>query len=73
MRGTLTALSAVRNCHGAVTASAGNHALGVAWAARRFGMTASLVIPASTTPAKLAALERLPATVIVHGSSCEAR
>jgi hypothetical protein len=36
-------------------------------------MTASLVIPASTTPAKLAALQRLPATVIVHGSSCEAR
>jgi threonine dehydratase len=71
VRGALAALSAAGNGHGVVTASTGNHALGVAWAAHRLGIPATLVVPASTSPAKLAALQRLPATVIVHGGSYE--
>jgi threonine dehydratase len=71
VRGALAALSAAGSGHGVVTASTGNHALGVAWAAHRLGIPATLVVPASTSPAKLAALERLPATVIVHGGGYE--
>jgi threonine dehydratase len=71
VRGALAALSAAGSGHGVVTASTGNHALGVAWAAHRLGIPATLVVPASTSPAKLAALQRLPATVIVHGDSYE--
>jgi threonine dehydratase len=71
VRGALSALSARQDGQGVITASTGNHALGVAWAASRFGITASLVIPATTAPAKLAALRQLPATVIVHGTSYE--
>ena len=71
VRGALAALSAAGSSHQVVTASTGNHALGVAWAAHRLGIPATLVVPASASPAKLAALQRLPATVIVHGDSYE--
>jgi len=71
VRGALAALSAAGSSHQVVTASTGNHALGVAWAAQRLGLSATLVVPASASPAKLAALQRLPATVIVHGDSYE--
>ena len=69
VRGALAALSAAGGGDQVVTASTGNHALGVAWAARRLGVPATIVVPASASPAKLAALQRLPATVIVHGGS----
>ncbi len=71
VRGALAALSAAGNTRGVVTASTGNHALGVAWAARRLGVPATVVVPASASPAKLAALRQGPATVIVHGDSYE--
>jgi hypothetical protein len=54
-----------------VTASTGNHALAVAWAARRLAHRATVVVPASTSPVKLAALRQFPAIVIVHGHSYE--
>ena len=71
LRGALAALSAAGNTRGVVTASTGNHALGVAWAARRLGVPATVVVPASASPAKLAALRQVPATVISHGDSYE--
>jgi threonine dehydratase len=71
VRGALAALSTAGNSHGVVTASTGNHALGVAWAAQRLGIAATVVVPAGASPAKLAALHRLPATVIVHGDGYE--
>ena len=71
VRGGLVALSAAGTSHGIVTASTGNHALGVAYAAHRLAIPATVVVPASTSPAKLAALRRFPATVIVHGDSYE--
>ncbi len=71
VRGALAALSAAGISHGVVTASTGNHALGVAYAAHRLGVAATVVVPASTSPAKLAALRRFPATVVVHGDSYE--
>ena len=67
VRGALAALSAARSSDGIVTASSGNHALGVAWAARRLGLQATVVVPVSTSPAKLNGLLRFSATVIRHG------
>ena len=44
---------------GLVTASAGNMAQGVAWAARMLGLTATIVVPESAPETKLAAITRL--------------
>ena len=44
---------------GVVTASAGNMAQGVAWAARELGLTATIVVPDHAPETKLAAIERL--------------
>jgi len=44
---------------GLVTASAGNMAQGVAWAARELGLPATIAVPENAPEAKLAAIERL--------------
>jgi len=71
VRGALAALSQAGASRGIVTASTGNHALGTAFAADRLGVRATVVVPASASPAKLEALRRFPASVIVHGDSYE--
>ena len=54
---------------GVVAASAGNHAQGVALAARRLGMTALIVMPETTPRIKVDAVRRLGAQVCLHGLS----
>ena len=49
---------------GLVTASAGNMAQGVAWAARALGVPATIIVPDSAPEAKLAAIERLGGRVL---------
>ncbi len=49
---------------GLVTASAGNMAQGVAWAAREFGVTATIAVPEHAPEAKLSAIERLGGRVL---------
>jgi threonine dehydratase len=49
---------------GVVTASAGNMALGVAWAAREFGVQARAIVPEAAPRAKLERLEALGVEVI---------
>ena len=49
---------------GLVTASAGNMAQGVAWAARELGVPATIVVPEHAPQAKLAAIERLGGRVL---------
>jgi threonine dehydratase len=49
---------------GLVTASAGNMAQGVAWAARGLGLPATIAVPDSAPEAKLAAIERLGGQVV---------
>ena len=71
VRGALAALAAAEDGIGVVTASSGNHALGVAWAAERLGISATLVVPVSTSPAKLDTLRRFQATVVIHGDGYE--
>jgi threonine dehydratase len=50
--------------HGVVTASAGNMAQGVAWAARELGIPATIVVPEHAPETKLAAIERLGGRVV---------
>jgi threonine dehydratase len=67
VRGALAELTRVGSGP-VVTASAGNAGLGVAWAAAALGVTATIVVPESASPAKLAALEALPVTLLRRGA-----
>jgi threonine dehydratase len=64
------ATNAIRNApaqevaRGVVTASAGNMAQGVAWAAREAGVPATIVVPDHAPQTKIAAIERLGGRVI---------
>jgi threonine dehydratase len=49
---------------GLVTASAGNMAQGIAWAARALGIPATIVVPDQAPQAKLSAIERLGGRVL---------
>jgi threonine dehydratase len=49
---------------GVVTASAGNMAQGVAWAARELGVSATIVVPEHAPQTKIDAIERLGGTVV---------
>ena len=51
---------------GIVTASTGNHGAAVAHAARIVGAEALVVVPEDANPSKLAAIERLGASIHVH-------
>jgi threonine dehydratase len=55
--------SAADRAHGIVTASAGNMAQGVAWAARELGLPATILVPDTAPEAKLAAITRLGGTI----------
>jgi threonine dehydratase len=52
---------------GLVTASGGNHGLGVAFAGRLAGAPVTIYLPANVPPAKAAKLERWGARVVRHG------
>jgi threonine dehydratase len=54
---------------GVIAASAGNHAQGVAYAAERNGIKATIVMPETTPLAKVRGTQEFNAEVILHGSS----
>ena len=54
---------------GVITASAGNHAQGVALAARRLGCEATIVMPVTTPAIKVEAVRRLGGQVVLSGES----
>jgi threonine dehydratase len=54
---------------GVITASAGNHAQGVAYSARHLGLSALIVMPETTPAIKLRAVRDLGAQVVLHGDS----
>ena len=54
---------------GVVTASAGNHAQGVALVARRLNCKATIVMPVTTPQIKIQAVEAYGANIILHGDS----
>jgi len=72
VRGALAAATALPAGCRIVTASAGNHALGIAFAAGKLGIPATIVVPGNVSPAKRAALEALPIELIVHGDDYDA-
>jgi threonine dehydratase len=57
---------------GVVAASAGNHAQGVAYHARRLGIPATIVMPRDTPFSKVTGCERLRARVVLDGDGFEA-
>ena len=68
VRGGLAALARVAPGRSVVTASAGNAGLGIAWAAAALGVHATIVVPESASPAKVAALRGLPVELIRLGA-----
>jgi threonine dehydratase len=63
----ISALSPAEAARGVVAASAGNHAQGVALAAQRRGIPATIVMPTTTPRIKIAAVAALGAETILEG------
>lgn len=62
----LSALSEEERARGVVAVSSGNHAQGVAWAARRLGIRATIVMPRNAPQVKLDATRALGAEVVLY-------
>jgi len=54
---------------GVITASAGNHAQGVALSGKKLGIRAIIVMPETTPDIKIQAVKRLGGEVVLHGDS----
>ncbi len=64
---TISQLSEEDKQKGLVTASAGNHAQGVAYAAKLAGIPATIVMPTTTPLIKVNRTKKLGANVVLHG------
>ena len=62
----LSDLSETDRAKGVVGVSSGNHAQGVAWAARKLGIAATIVMPANAPQVKLDATRALGASVVEY-------
>lgn len=69
----LTALDPNARARGVVAFSSGNHAQGVAWAAKRLGMPAIIVMPADAPRAKVEGTLALGAEVVSYDRHTESR
>ena len=72
IRGAYTRLSRLtteQRERGVITASAGNHAQGVALAARELGMRATIVMPTTTPALKIEGVRSRGGQVVLHGDS----
>ena len=65
----MVSLSPAEREKGVVTASAGNHAQGVAMAAAKLQLGATIVMPKTTPEIKIVAVRRLGADIILHGNT----
>ncbi len=63
----ISTLSAEERAKGLITASAGNHAQGVAYAAKAFGAKAVIVMPTTTPLIKVERTRSYGAEVVLHG------
>jgi threonine dehydratase len=66
---TISTLSEEERQRGLVTASAGNHAQGVAYAAQKAGVSATIVMPTTTPLIKVNNTKSYGANVILHGAT----
>ena len=62
-------LTPEQRARGVICASAGNHAQGVALAARKMGCKATIVMPVTTPRVKIDAVQALGGEVVLHGDS----
>ncbi|MDQ2892622.1 MAG: threonine/serine dehydratase [Pseudomonadota bacterium] len=69
----LTALDDAAKARGVVAFSSGNHAQGVAWAAKRLGIAATIVMPTDAPAAKLEGTLALGAEVVRYDRATESR
>lgn len=63
----ISTLSDEERCKGLITASAGNHAQGVAYAAKAYGVKAVIVMPTTTPLMKVERTKSYGAEVVLHG------
>lgn len=63
----ISTLSAEERKKGLITASAGNHAQGVAYAAKKFGVKATIVMPTTTPLIKVNRTKSYGAEVVLYG------
>jgi threonine dehydratase len=70
-RNALELLDADARSRGVIAASAGNHALGLAWHGRLLGIPVTVVMPRFAPLVKVATCRRLGAKVILEGESFE--
>ena len=64
----IASLTDEERARGVIASSAGNHAQGVALAARTFGIPATIVMPKGAPLAKVKATRELGAQVVLHGA-----
>jgi len=69
----LSQLSDAEKARGVVGVSSGNHAQGVAWAARRLGIGATIVMPRDAPQVKLANVRALGAEIVLYERLTEDR
>lgn len=76
LRGALNSLLALseeeKEC-GVVCSSSGNHAQGIAWAAKELGISAKIVMPENCNPVKLANVKSFGAEVLLIGTKSSVR
>ncbi len=63
----LSQLSEAERAAGVITASTGNHGQSVSYAARLFGVPATIVVPEDANPVKVEAMRSHGARVLLHG------
>ena len=69
----LSCLNEEEHARGVVAVSSGNHAQGVAWAAKKLGIAAAIVMPRNAPKVKLEATEALGAEIILYDRPGEDR
>ncbi|MCL4182900.1 MAG: pyridoxal-phosphate dependent enzyme, partial [Burkholderiaceae bacterium] len=68
----LAQLDAAERSRGVIAVSAGNHAQGVAWHARRLGIPATIVMPRFTPSVKIERTRAFGAQIVLHGERFDA-
>ena len=74
VRGALNTVMSVtpgERAKGLICASSGNHGLGVAYAARRFGSQCTVVLPENPNPLKRSFLQKLGAHIVEFGTNSD--
>lgn len=72
LRGAFNRMSQLVGCPGVITASAGNHAQGVALSGRELGMRSVIVMPVTTPSIKVNAVRGFGGEVILYGENFDA-